>query len=139
MNNTCIQTPEHLRHPLSYYETDHDHAACQPVLFPILAAHRAASTLLRLRQEVEASHNPAELMLHVGDLSYANGDPDIWDSFLEGIDFAARLPYMVAVGNHEVGDPCVAIWQPRRIVLLICVSVTWAVQCNAHGVLTLSL
>lgn len=105
---TLAPTPEHLRHPLSSYETDHDHAACQPVLLPIPAAHRAASTLLRLRQEVEASHNPAELMLHVGDLSYANGDPDIWDSFLEGIDFAARLPYMVAVGNHEVRDPFLA-------------------------------
>lgn len=42
-------------------------------------------------------------MLHVGDLSYANGHPEIWDSFLEGLQpFAARIPYMVAVGNHEV-------------------------------------
>jgi hypothetical protein len=65
--------------------------------------HRAASTLLRLRREAEASRNPAELMLHVGDLSYANGNPNIWDSFIEGLmPFAARLPYMIAVGNHEV-------------------------------------
>jgi hypothetical protein len=43
-------------------------------------------------------------MLHVGDLSYANGNPEIWDSFIEGLQpFAARLPYMIAVGNHEVG------------------------------------
>jgi len=52
---------------------------------------------------VEASHNPAELILHVGDLSYADGNPHIWDSFLEGLQpFAASVPYMVAVGNHEV-------------------------------------
>lgn len=64
----------------------------------------AASTLLRLRREAEASHNPAELMLHVGDISYGDGNPGVWDSFFDGLGpFAARVPYMVAVGNHEVG------------------------------------
>ena len=63
----------------------------------------ARFTLLRLRQEVEARSDPAALILHVGDLSYANGDPDIWDSFFDGLEpFAASVPYMVAVGNHEV-------------------------------------
>lgn len=59
----------------------------------------AASTLLRLQVEAEASHNPAELMLHVGDLSYGDGDPEVWDSFLESLSpFAGRVPYMIAVG-----------------------------------------
>ncbi len=44
-------------------------------------------------------------MLHVGDISYANGDPDIWDSFMDGIEpVASRVPYMVAIGNHEVSS-----------------------------------
>ena len=63
-------------------------------------------------------------MLHVGDLSYANGDPDIWESFLEGLPFAARVPYMVAVGNHEVsgwegegrGRRAATLWQVLPLV-----------------------
>jgi hypothetical protein len=40
-------------------------------------------------------------VLHVGDLSYANGDPAIWHSFLDGLQpIAAGVPYMVATGNH---------------------------------------
>eukprot|EP00882_Tetradesmus_deserticola_P014556 GHRQ01015483.1.p1 GENE.GHRQ01015483.1~~GHRQ01015483.1.p1 ORF type:complete len:299 (+),score=58.14 GHRQ01015483.1:521-1417(+) len=64
----------------------------------------AADTLLRLEQEVDAEQNPASLILHIGDISYANGDPEIWDSFMDGIQpVASRVPYMVAIGNHEYG------------------------------------
>ncbi|WIA30488.1 hypothetical protein OEZ86_000572 [Tetradesmus obliquus] len=64
----------------------------------------AADTLARLQQEVDAEEDPASLILHVGDISYANGDPDIWDSFMDGIQpIASRVPYMVAIGNHEYG------------------------------------
>jgi hypothetical protein len=74
-----------------------------PVCFP--AAYRsAADTLRRLEQEVDAEQDAASLVLHVGDISYANGDPDIWDSFMDGIQpIASRVPYMVAIGNHEYG------------------------------------
>eukprot|EP00887_Chlorella_sp_A99_P004312 scaffold15.g4312.t1 len=59
----------------------------------------AAATARRVAREVEAG---AGLVLHVGDLSYANGAPHIWDTFMEAIEpFAAHVPYMVAVGNHE--------------------------------------
>jgi hypothetical protein len=70
-----------------------------------LAAPRsAADTLKCLEQEVNAEQDPASLVLHVGDISYANGDPDIWDSFMDGIQpIASRVPYMVAIGNHEYG------------------------------------
>lgn len=34
----------------------------------------------------------------------ADGDPDIWDSFMDAIEpIASRVPWMIAVGNHEVG------------------------------------
>jgi hypothetical protein len=66
---------------------------------PCTTARSAASTLLRLQAEAEASHNPAELMLHVGDLAYGDGNPEVWDSFLQGLSpFAGRVPYMIAVG-----------------------------------------
>lgn len=71
---------------------------------PAAKSPGAASTLLRLQAEAEASHNPAELMLHVGDLAYGDGNPEVWDSFLQGLSpFAGRVPYMIAVGNHEQG------------------------------------
>ena len=44
-------------------------------------------------------------MLHAGDLSYANGGAreylwDAWGAIIEPV--SARLPYMVAPGNHEI-------------------------------------
>jgi hypothetical protein len=65
---------------------------------------RAASTLLRLHQEVNSHRYSSAFILHVGDISYADGDPEIWDSFMDSIEpIASRVPYMVAIGNHEVG------------------------------------
>jgi 3',5'-cyclic AMP phosphodiesterase CpdA len=42
--------------------------------------------------------------MHVvaGDLSYANGVPTTWDKYFDMLEpYAARTPYMAAVGNHE--------------------------------------
>jgi hypothetical protein len=42
------------------------------------------------------------LILHMGDLSYAEGKAFVWDNFFEMIEpAAARVPYMIGVGNHE--------------------------------------
>jgi len=58
----------------------------------------SAATLRTLSREVD----DLDLILHVGDISYANGDPDIWDSFMDSIEpIASCTPYMIAVGNHE--------------------------------------
>jgi len=44
----------------------------------------------------------ADLHLHLGDLSYANGDPALWDRWFEIIEpIAMDRPYLVLVGNHE--------------------------------------
>ena len=49
-----------------------------------------------MKRDVRAG---ADMVLHVGDVSYANGDPAIWDSFMDGIEpIASRVPYMIAVG-----------------------------------------
>lgn len=43
-------------------------------------------------------------MLHVGDISYADGDPRSWERFMSQVEgSAARAPYGVAAGNHDVG------------------------------------
>ncbi len=43
-----------------------------------------------------------DLHLHPGDLSYANGYAPTWDRYFTMLEpFAANVPYMTAVGNHE--------------------------------------
>lgn len=44
-----------------------------------------------------------KLILHAGDLSYANCDQTRWDSYGMMTEFlAARRPWMVGAGNHEI-------------------------------------
>ncbi|KAL8217493.1 hypothetical protein R6Q57_020866 [Mikania cordata] len=43
-----------------------------------------------------------DMVLHIGDLSYANGYIAQWDQFLAQIEpIGSKVPYMVASGNHE--------------------------------------
>jgi len=43
-----------------------------------------------------------DFVLHVGDISYADGYLARWDEFLKLIEpVASRIPWMTAVGNHE--------------------------------------
>lgn len=59
----------------------------------------AAATAKYVHRDVMAG---ADMVLHVGDIAYANGRENVWDSFMEAIEpVASRVPYMVAVGNHE--------------------------------------
>lgn len=42
----------------------------------------------------------ADLVLHVGDIAYANGRAYVWDSFMDNVEPASsRVPYMIAVGE----------------------------------------
>lgn len=44
----------------------------------------------------------ADAILHIGDISYADGYQPIWDLYLQKIEpVAARIPYMTTPGNHE--------------------------------------
>jgi len=59
----------------------------------------AKGTVKYTQRDVEAG---ADLIFHVGDIAYANGREYVWNSFMDAIEPAAsRVPYMVAVGNHE--------------------------------------
>ncbi len=61
---------------------------------------RAEDTTENVKQEV--FDRGADLVLHVGDISYANGEVRIWDSFMRYIEpYASAAPYMIGVGNHE--------------------------------------
>ncbi|XP_020583862.1 probable inactive purple acid phosphatase 1 [Phalaenopsis equestris] len=47
-----------------------------------------------------------DLVLHIGDLCYANGYISQWDQFTAQIEpIASRVPYMVGSGNHERDFP----------------------------------
>ena len=44
----------------------------------------------------------ADAILHIGDISYADGYQPIWDLYLQKIEpVAARIRYMTTPGNHE--------------------------------------
>lgn len=44
------------------------------------------------------------LVLHVGDISYAGGDPVVWKTWFDLVEpVASRVPWVPALGNHE-GD-----------------------------------
>ncbi|KAL5489146.1 hypothetical protein EMCRGX_G018204 [Ephydatia muelleri] len=47
-----------------------------------------------------------DLVLHIGDISYARGYASVWEEFFDQIQpIATRLPYMVCIGNHERDFP----------------------------------
>jgi hypothetical protein len=44
-----------------------------------------------------------DAVIHDGDIGYADGDMQHWDDFLRKIEpIAARVPYFVSPGNHEI-------------------------------------
>lgn len=50
-----------------------------------------------------AQSESLDSILHVGDISYADGDEERWDIFMRQIQgYAAFTPYMTTPGNHEV-------------------------------------
>jgi hypothetical protein len=71
------------------HSPSHTHRAC-----------RAADVMESVKNEV--LHNDVRFVMHVGDVSYADGEGPVWEKFMEGIcRFADSVPYMVAVGNHD--------------------------------------
>lgn len=58
----------------------------------------AVGTTHRVRERL----NETDLILHVGDLSYAWGVGFVWETFFDLIQPAASTkPYMINIGNHE--------------------------------------
>ena len=43
------------------------------------------------------------MLLHPGDVSYANGNQTIWDIYMNMMQpIASRIPYMISIGNHDI-------------------------------------
>eukprot|EP01118_Nematostelium_gracile_P011370 TRINITY_DN401_c0_g1_i3.p1 TRINITY_DN401_c0_g1~~TRINITY_DN401_c0_g1_i3.p1 ORF type:complete len:559 (+),score=114.40 TRINITY_DN401_c0_g1_i3:100-1776(+) len=50
--------------------------------------------------------NHTDLVIHIGDISYAVGYEAQWDVFLDQIEpIATKVPYMTCIGNHERDFP----------------------------------
>jgi predicted phosphodiesterase len=71
------------------------------VTFAAYADHGTSSAAQATSQNIQ--NDPSiDLIIHAGDLSYANGYQPDWDTWFNQIqDNAAHLPYMVVAGNHE--------------------------------------
>jgi len=47
-------------------------------------------------------NNSVQLLIHGGDISYADGTMSIWDQYFRMVQpFASAIPFMTAAGNHE--------------------------------------
>lgn len=58
------------------------------------------ATVAEVTRRVEAAE--VDLVLHNGDVSYADGEMKHWDTFLRKIEpIASRVPYLTTPGNHE--------------------------------------
>jgi hypothetical protein len=65
-----------------------------------LLAPGAKSTMDRVGARVMSTN--ITCLLHIGDISYAQGIGVMWDVFMIQIEpIASRIPYMVSIGNHE--------------------------------------
>eukprot|EP00743_Colponemidia_sp_Colp-15_P003277 GILK01003539.1.p1 GENE.GILK01003539.1~~GILK01003539.1.p1 ORF type:complete len:603 (+),score=98.53 GILK01003539.1:41-1849(+) len=63
----------------------------------------ALNTSIRVERELDKQ---LDLVLHIGDISYAVGYAAVWDMFFAQVQhIASRVPYMVATGNHEADYP----------------------------------
>jgi hypothetical protein len=60
------------------------------------------NTTDRLLEELDGT----DFLMHIGDMSYAQGYAAIWDAFFDQLGvIAATKPYMVCIGNHERNTP----------------------------------
>jgi phosphodiesterase/alkaline phosphatase D-like protein len=60
----------------------------------------AQATIDRVEARVISMNVTA--ILHIGDVSYAEGVGSLWDGFMNQIQSTtSRVPYMVGIGNHE--------------------------------------
>ena len=64
-------------------------------------ANKSDDTVAAIIAEIDKGN--VDMVLHVGDVSYADGDMPHWDLYLRKIErIAARVPYMTNPGNHEL-------------------------------------
>ena len=67
-----------------------------------VAGHDVLASGSESRATAPASPHPYSLVLHSGDLSYARGEGEVWERWMDMIEpLSSHAPYMVSMGNHE--------------------------------------
>ncbi|XP_065181064.1 uncharacterized protein LOC135811750 [Sycon ciliatum] len=66
------------------------------------SANRSYTTISRIEDDLFKSPQQFHFVLHVGDISYAEGRGYKWEQFGDLIQsVATRIPYYVGIGNHD--------------------------------------
>jgi len=73
-----------------------------PITFAIIGDLGQTENSLSTMNHIMKDKN-IQMILHAGDLSYADCNQPLWDSYGEMIEpLAKRVPWMVCAGNHEI-------------------------------------
>jgi hypothetical protein len=74
----------------------------EPQVFGIIGDLGQTSDSEFTVQHINTNHL-IQMVLHAGDLSYADCNQPLWDSYAEMVEpLAQRVPWMVCAGNHEI-------------------------------------
>jgi hypothetical protein len=105
MGETYIDGAQyHWMEPFAINTTNYaeQHLLPHPLARNRAASHPRGRVMSSLSRRAASDENLTDLVLHIGDLSYATGYASEWDRFLSQIEpLASRVPYMTAQGNHE--------------------------------------
>lgn len=59
------------------------------------------NSVATMQHMFDPSKPPFSALLHVGDLSYADGEQPVWDEYADIFQaYSTRVPWMTAIGNH---------------------------------------
>lgn len=77
-----------------------------------------------------------DMILHAGDLAYADCEPTRWDSYFAMVEpLASRMPWMVCPGNHEIeyinAETPVFLGYENRVKMPGALSPSWATHSPA--------
>jgi len=72
----------------------------------------SSKTVYWISREIDNNPQAYQMVLNIGDIAYARGYAYLWDLFFHQIQpVAARIPWMVSIGNHEF-DFLKQSWRP---------------------------
>jgi len=79
-----------------------------PLVVASIADHGTSNNsqgVVNALMNYHSSVQPFNLLMHSGDISYADDFQSYWDLWGQMVDqFASQVPWMVSVGNHEILD-----------------------------------
>lgn len=90
IGDTGVQDPDVTRYP----------GSVRPGLFWLIVFYDKLGALQTLRPFAELA-TQSNFTIHLGDLCYSEGYLATWDSYMESIEYAKSVPFMLCWGNHD--------------------------------------